>query len=86
MREPQPFTAVGTARCPPGEACKFYLWTRNEVAEYAGPRSGEWYGFHLSRRVRRPAAGDHLRIGREGVRAGDYFDVREIGSMPNLMP
>jgi hypothetical protein len=86
MPERAPFTALSTARCPGGTSCTFWLWTRDEVSDHAGPPGGEWHTFRLLRRVKDAARGDHLAIGLKNPRANDYFDVRELGVLRGFFP
>jgi hypothetical protein len=86
LKQPEPFTAFANARCPKDKSCTFWLWTRNEVSDYQSPPAGEWHNFHLWRRANNPAPDDHLAIGRKDVRAGDFFDVRELGAIAGIEP
>jgi hypothetical protein len=86
MAERAPYTALSAARCAPGATCTFWLWTKAEVSDYAGPARGQWETFRQLRRVRDFAAGDHLAIGIKRVRGGDVFDVREIGVLAGYFP
>jgi hypothetical protein len=86
MAERAPFTALWVARSGEQTACRYWLWTKAEVSDYAGARDGRWQTFRLLRRARQWERADHLAVGRKDVHAGDTFDVREAGVLAGYFP
>jgi hypothetical protein len=86
MVERAPFTALWVARAPAGSACTYWLWTKAEISDYSGGRTGDWQTFRLLRRAHDFARGDHLAVGRKNVHAGDSFDLREAGVLAGYFP
>jgi hypothetical protein len=81
-----PYTASCVARCPAGPACTFSITIHHESQDRPAPPSGQWETFRVLRRIAQRASDDHIAVGRQPVRAGDFFDVRELGVIEGFFP
>jgi hypothetical protein len=86
-----PVTVRSQVRCPAGAVCKTVLIQQDPKRgrvdlEHAGEPAGAWETHALLGRIRHRTDGDYYAVGRQNLKRGDWFDVREAGLLEGFIP